>query len=93
MNHTYGLNFRPGARDYLIPRPDGSVICGGAKWTFEEDVDSWFDNFDDSTLHTPQAWAHFESVLQDNFYGWEKSGAAVDYVWTGSMSCLFSSTF
>lgn len=47
LNQTYGLTFRKGERDYLIPRPDGGVICGGAKATYQADVESWFDNFDD----------------------------------------------
>jgi len=83
LNHTYGLNFADGSRDYIIPRPDGGVICGGAKSTYFHDRKSWENNWDDSTLLEP-ARAHFESVLQDNFRGWESSGAAVDYLWTGS---------
>ncbi|TVY20161.1 Gamma-glutamylputrescine oxidoreductase [Lachnellula arida] len=84
LSHTYGLNFDgPAFRDYLIPRPDGGVICGGAKSTYiKGDKNLWFNNFDDSTL-IEQARPHFETVMQDNFLGWENSGAAVDYLWTG----------
>lgn len=87
LSHTYGLNFDgPAFRDYLIPRPDGSIICGGAKSTYiNENKDIWFNNFDDSTL-IEQARPHFETVMQDNFLGWEGSDAAVDYLWTGSKS-------
>jgi glycine/D-amino acid oxidase-like deaminating enzyme len=87
LSHTYGLNFNgPAFRYYLIPRPDGGVICGGAKSTYiNEDKKLWFNNFDDSTL-IEQARPHFETVMQDNFLGWENSGAAVDYLWTGSKS-------
>jgi len=83
LNHTYGLSYGPpGIRDYLIPRPDGGVICGGAKATYAEDTSLWFNNYDDSTL-LEQARPHFEKVMQKNFVGWENSGAAVDYLWTG----------
>ncbi|TVY93367.1 hypothetical protein LAWI1_G000555 [Lachnellula willkommii] len=51
----------------------------------EGDKNLWFNNFDDSTL-IEQARPHFETVMQDNFLGWENSGAAVDYLWTGSES-------
>lgn len=84
LSHTYGLNFDgPAVRDYLIPRPDGGVICGGGKVTYIKDTKLWFDNVDDSTL-LEQARPHFESVMQENFRGWEKSGASVDHLWTGS---------
>jgi glycine/D-amino acid oxidase-like deaminating enzyme len=82
LMQTYGLSFG-GAdiRDYLVPRPDGGVICGGAKDTYIKDRKSWWNNFDDSTLIEP-ARKHFETVMQDNFRGWEKSGAFVDYLWS-----------
>ncbi|KAE8446154.1 hypothetical protein EG329_012527 [Mollisiaceae sp. DMI_Dod_QoI] len=80
---TYGLSYGPPSiRDYLIPRPDAGVICGGAKNTYIEDKSLWFNNYDDSTLIEP-ARAHFETVMQKNFVGWENSDAAVDYLWTG----------
>lgn len=86
LNNTYGLNYNgPEVRDYLIPRPDGGVICGGGKESYIKDKSLWFNNVDDSTL-LEQARPHFESVMQKNFIGWEKSGAAVDYLWTGSKS-------
>ena len=72
-------------RDYLVPRPDGGVICGGAKHTFFDAKELWYNNFDDSTLIPVAATrSHFETVMQDNFRGWEKSGASVDMLWTGS---------
>lgn len=30
--------------------------------------------------------------MQDNFYGWENSGAAVDYIWTGSTTSIFTNS-
>ncbi|KUJ21530.1 FAD dependent oxidoreductase [Mollisia scopiformis] len=87
LNFTYGITYEPPqTRDYLIPRPDGGVICGGAKHTFYDAKELWWGNFDDSTLF-PMASTrdHFETVMQDNFVGWEKSGAKVDRIWTGIM--------
>ncbi|RDL35018.1 Uncharacterized protein BP5553_06949 [Venustampulla echinocandica] len=85
LNHTYGLSYNGyGVRDYLIPRPDGGVICGGGRETFVEDKKLWFNNWDDSTLLEP-ARQYFDNIMQDNFRGWEKSGATVDYLWTGIM--------
>lgn len=89
LNHTYGLSYGlPGIRDYLIPRPDGGVICGGARNTYIDGKRSvWFDNCDDSTLIEP-ARAHFKTVMQKNFIGWEDSGAHVDYLWTGILGYI-----
>lgn len=86
LSNTYGITYEPPRkRDYLIPRPDGGVICGGANHTFEMEKNLWFNNWDDSTLFPlPATRKHFETVMQDNFRGWEKSGAAVDMIWTGS---------
>lgn len=84
LNHTYGLSYGPPRiRDYIIPRPDGAVMCGGGRNTYIEDKSIWFNNCDDSTLIEP-AREHFENVMQKNFKGWENSGAAIDYFWTGS---------
>lgn len=83
LSHTYGLSFANGYRDYLIPRPDGGVICGGAKDTFGDQKELWFNVCDDSTV-IESTRNHFETVMQDNFIGWERSGAAIDYLWSGS---------
>jgi hypothetical protein len=56
-------------------RPDGGVVCGGAKQTYMDgDKAVWFNNVDDSTL-IEAARPHFETVMQKNFVGWVKSGA------------------
>ncbi|KAG0648210.1 hypothetical protein D0Z07_5294 [Hyphodiscus hymeniophilus] len=90
---TFGLSFGgKEIRDYLIPRPDGGVICGGAKDTYVTDKELWWNNFDDSTLIEP-ARKHFETVMQDNFRGWDKSGAFVDYLWYVLETCKSSSCF
>lgn len=88
LSHTYGLSFANGYRDYLIPRPDGNVICGGANETFAKQKELWLNTCDDSTVIEPTR-KHFETVMQENFIGWERSGAAVDYLWSGSKYIIF----
>lgn len=83
LTHTYGLSYAPTSRDYLIPRPDGGVICGGARYTYKDDQKLWFNQWDDSAAYEDTR-PHFDSVMQKNFHGWENSGAAVDYLWSGS---------
>lgn len=94
LSNTGGITYKPPkTRDYFARRrPDGGVIIGGAKYTFQDKKDLWWGNFDDNTLFPmAQMRRHFETVMKDNFRGWEKSGAHVDRIWTGSKtSNLFS---
>lgn len=81
---TYNLHFLPGfdARvDYLNPRPNGSIVVGGAQWTYNRDRSVWYNTWDDSTL-LPAAKSHFDAVMGDNFLGWDE-GADVESMWTG----------
>lgn len=71
-----------GNRDYLIQRPDGSLIVGGADSTFLEDQSQSKNNVDDSTLIEP-AKPYFDNYMQRNFIGWENSEAYVSQIWTG----------
>jgi glycine/D-amino acid oxidase-like deaminating enzyme len=84
LDNTYNLHFNERYADYLIPRPDGTIILGGAKWTFESDRDKWWNNIDDSTLVNNTATSHFDSVMSDHFHGWENADARHDFVWSGS---------
>jgi glycine/D-amino acid oxidase-like deaminating enzyme len=85
LTSSYGLRLGNSAGDYLIPRPDGSIIVGGARSTFFKTHRSeWHNVLDDSTLIAPAA-QYFENYMQTNFHGWENSGAKVDRVWTGIM--------
>ena len=80
---TYSIRYGPQIYDYLIPRPDGSIIVGGAKQMFWGDLPYWYNVVDDSKLIEP-AKSYFDGLMQRHFIGWEHSGAYTDRVWTGS---------
>ncbi|PLN83231.1 FAD dependent oxidoreductase superfamily [Aspergillus taichungensis] len=81
---SYTMRFNTWDYDYLIPRPDGSIIVGGAKSTFFHDASKWYDNTDDSRM-IEAASRYFDNYMQRNFHGWENTGAYTDRVWTGIM--------
>ncbi|KAL4747098.1 hypothetical protein BDW72DRAFT_209854 [Aspergillus terricola var. indicus] len=78
-------------QSYLITRPDGSVIVGGAQYTFEEDRKQWYKVIDDSTLIEP-AKNYYDDFMQRTFRGWEESGAYVKEIWTGIMGYAYDSS-
>ncbi|EEA19405.1 hypothetical protein TMatcc_009538 [Talaromyces marneffei ATCC 18224] len=91
LSQTYIL--RPDAgdgADYMIVRPDGSIIIGGAHQihTFPEKGaqgnTEWFGNIDDASLieSTKDYW---DGYMQRYFAGWEDTGAKVEELWTGIM--------
>ena len=75
LTQTYRLSFGtgPGIRDYLIPRPNRDVICGGAKDTLRIRNSGGIILMIVLLLNLRRK--HFETVMQYNFRGWEKSGA------------------
>lgn len=83
LPYTYSIRYGPALYDYLIPRPDGSIIVGGAKPTFWSDSSHWYNVWDDSRLIDP-AKSHFDGLMQRTFSGWENSGAYTEKIWTGS---------
>ena len=86
LTNTYNIRYALGSRvDYLNPRPDGGIVVGGGKWTYEHDREAWYNNWDDS-VQLPEAMPHFQGLMQKNFLGWRDSGAKVDMVWTGIMA-------
>lgn len=84
LDKTYCLRLKNGSHDYLIPRADGSIVVGGARSTFFDNFDNWYNTVDDSSLIIP-ATNYFNTYMQDNFVGWENSGATVEQIWTGIM--------
>ncbi|PYI08216.1 FAD dependent oxidoreductase [Aspergillus sclerotiicarbonarius CBS 121057] len=85
LERSYMLRFNAWNYDYLIPRPDGSIVVGGGKSTFfHQDQTSWYNNIDDS--RTVEAAArYFDNYMQRHFHGWENTGAYTDRVWSGIM--------
>jgi glycine/D-amino acid oxidase-like deaminating enzyme len=84
LTDTYALRLPGGSHDYLIPRPDGSIIVGGGRSDFLKHRSSWYNNPDDSVLILPAA-SYFDKYMQTHFVGWEDSGATVDQIWSGIM--------
>ncbi|KAL2842786.1 FAD dependent oxidoreductase [Aspergillus pseudoustus] len=82
LSNTYNIRYTVRRVDYLNPRPDGGIVVGGGKWTYQDDRELWYDVFDDSTLVEP-ARGYFDGLMQRNFRGWEQSGALTESVWTG----------
>ncbi|KAL2852955.1 FAD dependent oxidoreductase [Aspergillus pseudoustus] len=69
---------------YLTTRPDGSIIVGGAQYTFFDDKEQWYNVVDDSTLIKPTK-NYYNDYMQRTFSGWEDTGAYVKEIWTGIM--------
>ncbi len=86
LTNTYSIRIGPGQYNYLIPRPDGSIIVGGAEVipnAQSSNREHWYNVTDDSTLIEPVK-NYFDGFMQRTFRGWEDSGAVTDMVWTGS---------
>ncbi|KAJ5836293.1 FAD dependent oxidoreductase [Penicillium robsamsonii] len=82
--NTYALRFKDWDFDYLIPRPDGSIVVGGARSAYFRKKDLWYNNTDDSEV-IEETRNYFDGYMQRNFRGWENSGAKVSEIWTGIM--------
>lgn len=83
LAHSYALRFNDWDFDYLIPRPDGSIIVGGARQAYIRHLEDWYGNTNDSEV-IERAKHYFDGYMQRHFHGWENSGAKVNDVWTGS---------
>lgn len=88
LEDSYMMRISDYEYDYMIPRPDGSLIVGGAKQDFYKDLSQWFDNSDDSQL-IEGAKRYFDGYMQRHFFGWENSDVCTEDVWTGSKCRLF----
>lgn len=85
LPHSYIMRWSPTEYEYLIPRLDGSIVVGGARTKYYQDLECWYNNVeDDKLITTGNAHRHFDGYMQKYFKGWENSGAYTDKVWTGS---------
>ncbi|KAI4610522.1 uncharacterized protein J4E87_010776 [Alternaria ethzedia] len=84
MTDSYMMRFSDYEYDYMIPRPDGSIIVGGGRRDYYKDLGEWFDVSDDSRLMNG-ARHYFDGYMQRHFRGWENSGAHTEELWTGIM--------
>lgn len=83
LSNTYGVCRDYSNHEYLINRPDGTIIVGGAKPYYLADKDSWYKNVDDSTLFKADVKGWYQTFMQKHFYTWKKFDTEVDYLWTG----------
>ncbi|KAI7759779.1 hypothetical protein LZL87_009102 [Fusarium oxysporum] len=81
---SYAIRFSPTDFDYLIPRPDGSIIVGGARSAYFRYTEDWYGSVDDTTV-IDRAKDYFEGYMQRHFRGWEHSGAHTEQIWTGNI--------
>lgn len=87
LPNTYSIHFNEHDFDYLIPRPDGSIIVGGARQTYLHNKETWMHNVNDAEM-IEETRQYFDGYMQRHFHGWEVSNAYVSDVWTGSKSRL-----
>ncbi|KAI9052251.1 hypothetical protein LZ554_003608 [Drepanopeziza brunnea f. sp. 'monogermtubi'] len=85
LPNTHSVRHGPGLYDYQIPRTDGSIIVGGARHTFSEDLSQWYNVTDDATLIEPAVEYFRNDMMQKTYRGWKDSGAQLDRAWTGIM--------
>lgn len=84
LTNTYTIKYGAKEYDYLMPRPDGSIVVGGAKQEVLKDEAYWYGNGDDSEM-VPGGEEYFQGYMQRMFTGWENSDAQITHKWTGVM--------
>ena len=85
LSNTYNLHNPSKNPEYINPRPDGSIIVGGGKDSFEQDYDLYGNNHDDSTIIEP-AKHYFDNYVSDRFLDYAFLNTSVESLWTGSES-------
>lgn len=90
LNNSYINRTIDGTLSYLIPRPDGSIIVGGAGKIFKPFKEQWYNNIDDSIL-IDSVKDYYTDYMQKTYNGWENSGATVESIWTGIMGYSYDS--
>lgn len=83
LTNSYLMRFSDQEYDYMISRPDGSIVLGGARRDFYRDLNQWYNVTDDSRL-MEGARGYFDGYMQRHFAGWEDSDVQAEEVWTGS---------
>ncbi|KAF9881470.1 FAD dependent oxidoreductase [Colletotrichum karsti] len=91
LPHSYIVRWSDTEYEYLIPRLDGSIVVGGARSEYWQDLDSWYNTVRDDEL-IDSAKNYFDGYMQRVFRGWEDSGARTSKVWTGIMGYSTDST-
>ncbi|KAJ5466598.1 hypothetical protein N7539_009554 [Penicillium diatomitis] len=81
---TYVIRHGPGCFIYQISRKDGSIIVGGAEYTYRDSPAQWYSNSEDGSV-IPNVETYFDGYMQRTFHGWEDSQATVKQKWTGVM--------
>lgn len=82
LTNTYAVRYDGANTDYLINRPDGSIVVGGAKKYIFPFKSLFYNNVDDSTL-IPETKDYFNNYMNDRFYTWRGFKEKTDYVWSG----------
>lgn len=84
--NTYNIHGSSKSREYLNPRPDGSIVMGGGQLLFRNNKEMWYDMVDDGTLIDHVKERFFEGYMGRHFRGWypDGKGEHIDYTWTGS---------
>ncbi|CVK96070.1 related to oxidoreductase [Fusarium mangiferae] len=67
---SYVIRFSPTDFDYLIPRPDGSIIVGGARSAYFRYTEDWYGSVDDTKV-IERAQDYFEGL---DFMGYSADG-------------------
>ncbi|RSL61209.1 hypothetical protein CEP53_005188 [Fusarium sp. AF-6] len=68
LPNTYSLRFAGWNFDYLIPRPDGSIIVGSARQAYLGNKRQWYANVDDSQV-IEETCKYFDRYMQRHFIG------------------------